>query len=169
MTRLATFGLMLALSVASTACAANKSSEGVIGADLGVIPIGSVPKDMHTFVVSDCGGQEPPYADCSAEDAEGRRYVFFNGALSKVVAARVDAKKSLRLPASLEFGEDIERSAKKAALAFGVKLTRAYSYNGLEVYSSDFVVKSSVGILYSIELVADKKGRLAEVVERTDF
>ena len=155
--------------VAVSACAGSGVAVVSAGSDLGSIPIGGTPSDAHIFVVSDCEHLPDRYADCSAQDAEGRRYAFFEGALAKVWVTRAEAARALRLPAALEFGEDIERAAETVAKAYGIKLDRAPAHDGRTVYSSDFVLKSSAGVMYSIELVADEKGRLVEVAERTDL
>ena len=89
--------------------------------------------------------------------------------MSKVSVTRDDAAEALRLPAGLRFGETIESAAQKLTSAFGVELDRSLMDNGQVVYSSDFTIRSSVNIYYSIELVADKNGLLTEVIERTDF
>lgn len=162
--------MALAVSVAAVACAGNGgSAAGSIDADLGLIPIGGVPRDMRVFVASDCESLPDGLADCSAQDADGRQYAFFDGALSKVSVSDSDAVKSLRLPVGLIFKEDINHSAKKVADKLGVKLDRATNHDGRTTYSSDFSIRSSAGVLYSIELIADAQGRLVEVVERTDF
>lgn len=167
MMRLAVLAAILA---AASACAGDRApTGGGSDTDLGVMPIGAVPKDMRLFVESDCIQQPSKFADCSAQDAEGRRYAFFDGALSRVSVTKAEAASTLRLPAALEFGEEIEKAADKVQRVFGIKLDRVTSYDGHVVYSSDFVVESSVGIAYSIELIADKQGQLAELVQRTDF
>lgn len=119
--------------------------------------------------MSDCGAQQPKFADCSAEDAQGREYVFFGGALSIVSTTQKKAAKSLRLPAGLKFGEPIDQAAEKARKAFSVKLDKDTTREGKTFYSSDFAIKSSKGVSFSIELIADEKERLNEIVERTDF
>jgi len=124
---------------------------------------------MEMFVSSDCDLLLPKLSDCSAQDKEGRRYTFFDGALSKISAANNETKKSLRLPANLKFGEDIALSAKKISLALNINLSRGTSYDGKVVYSSDFIIESSKGVLYSIELIADSYDHLSQVVERVDY
>ena len=158
---------LFGLAVTTAACAESEI-RGVSGDSLGLIPIGGVPQDMGVFVSSDCVRQ-PRFSDCSAQDAEGRRYAFFDGALSKVSISRDEATQALRLPAGLQFGEEIGTASEKISSAFGVELDRGTSSGGKVVYSSDFTIRSSAGILYSIELVADEAGRLTEMAERTDF
>jgi hypothetical protein len=153
--------------VAVAACAGNGAISG--RTDLGLISTGEAPEDSGIFVTSDCGQLPDGHADCAAQDGEGRQYAFFGGLLSKVSATWGEAASTLRLPAALVFGENIELSAEKTSKAFGIKLERAPTPDGRTVYSSDFVLESSVGVMYSIELIADKQGRLVEVVERTDF
>ena len=156
-----------AILVAVAACAGNGAVSG--RTDLGLISIGEAPGDSGIIVASDCGKLPDGYADCSAKDGEGRQYAFFGGVVSKVSATRHEAASGLRLPAALRFGESIERSAEKVSKAFGIELERASTSDRRTAYSSDFVLKSSAGVMYSIELVADKQGRLVEVIERTDF
>ena len=162
--------VLLACVCASAACTdKNGNLKKVVSFDLGVLPVGGVPNDMSIFVSSDCGKVQPKFADCSAQDAYGRSYDFFNGALSRVSANKDEVTKELQLPAGILFGEDVESAAKKVAERINIKLQRGTSSSGQVVYSSDYVVRSSAGIDYSIELTADAKGHLAEVVERTDF
>lgn len=154
--------VLAAILAAASACAGvGVPAGGGNDMDLGVIPIGAVPKDMRVFVESDCIQQPSSHADCSAQDATGRRYAFFDGALSRVSVTRTEAASSLRLPAGLEFGEEIDKAADKVQRVFGIKLDRGSSYDGHVVYSSDFVIRSSAGITYSIELIADENGLLA--------
>lgn len=163
------FAALLGLVVATTgACAVNQGIERAGGDGVGIVPIGGVPQDMDAFVASDCS-REPRFSDCSAQDAEGRRYAFFGGALSKVSITKDEAAQTLRLPAGMQFGEEVETSAKKVSSAMGVKLDRGSTLSGQTVYSSDFIIQSPAGVLYSIELIADEEGLLTEVVERTDF
>jgi hypothetical protein len=170
MTRVFVVIAMLACLCVPAACAENKGRINKVGElDLGVVPIGGIPKDMSVFVSSDCGKLQPKFADCSAQDATGRRYAFFGGALSKVSANRGEVTKTLRLPAGIMFGEDVGAAAKKIAAGFNIKLKRGASSDGRTVYSSDYVVRSTAGIFYSVELTADGNGYLSEVVERTDF
>lgn len=144
-------------------------SQAVVDTDLGIIPIGSKPESLKYFVSSDCGRLPQGYADCSAQDAYGRRYAFFDGGLSRVWVTRGEASKNPRLPAGVEFGEDIETAAEKIERAFRVGLDRGKSHDGRTVYSSDFAIRSSVGVMYAIDLIADDEGRLSEIVARTDF
>jgi len=162
--------VVAAIFVPAAACAENGAT-GVRGSDinLGVIPIGGKPQDLQLFVSTDCGKVSPAYADCSAQDTDGRRYAFFDGVLSKISIRQADAASTLKLPAALEFGENIERAAERITKVMAVKLDRAPTHDGHVVYSSDFVLKSSAGVMYSIELIADEQGRLVEIVARTDF
>ncbi len=163
---LATAIFLWSLGTAS-ACAVGYEGVKNEGFNFGVLPIGGTPKTMSLFVASDCGSQEPKFSDCSATDANGLTYDFFEGALSKISAKKESA--AVSLPAGIEFGDKIESSARAIAKAFKVKLDRSTSPYGHTVYSSDFVMKSSIGTLYSVELLADQHGRLAEVAARTDF
>lgn len=162
--------VLASVLAAAHACAGERVPAGGGGRmDLGVIPIGAAPKDMGVFTETDCMLQPAGFADCSAKDAEGRLYVFFDGALSRVSATNTEAASTLQLPADVKFGEPIEQAADTVHRVFGVKLDRGSSYDGHVVYSSDFTIESSVGIAYSIELIADERGKLAEFVQRTDF
>ena len=170
MTRAFVSTAVLACLLVPGACAGIKGKTAQASDfDLGLVPIGGVPKDMNLFASTDCGKLQPKFADCSAQDAYGRRYAFFDGALSKVSISKGDVSRPLRLPAGIAFGEEIDSAAKKVAAVFGIKLERGVSSDGQVIYSSDYVAKASTGIYYSVELSADSKGRLAEVVERTDF
>lgn len=169
MKRLMPLGALAVLLVSVSACAGNKVASRDGDIDFGVIPIGGVPKDIGAFVESDCEDQSRKFEDCSAIDAKGRRYAFFDGVLSKVSVTRTEAASTLRLPAALQLGESIEQAAEKIRRFYGVKLDRALSHDGRVVYSSDFAIKSSAGVVYSIELIADKQGYLADFVQRTDF
>ncbi|MGN6512304.1 MAG: hypothetical protein ACTHKZ_01850, partial [Lysobacteraceae bacterium] len=117
--------------------------------DLGVVPIGGVPGDMSIFKSNDCGSP-PKLLDCSARDAQGRRYVFFEGALSKVSANSRDTALALRLPGGVAFGEDVQAAASKVEAAFGISLKRGIA-DGRIIYSSDYVAKSSAGVVYAVE------------------
>jgi hypothetical protein len=157
-----------ALFLLGAACAPAWDAEAS-SADLGRIPIGAKSIDLNIFVSSDCKQSAHGFSDCSARDAEGREYAFFDGALSKISARKADTAEHLSLPANLRFGESIDLSAQKIAHAFKVHLNRAPSSEGRVVYSSDFVLRSSAGTMYSIELSADEQENLTEIVERTDF
>ncbi|WP_147319068.1 hypothetical protein [Cognatiluteimonas weifangensis] len=157
-----------ALFLLGTACAPAWNARAGT-ADFGRLPIGAKPTDLNIFVTSDCEQSVHGFDDCSAKDAEGREYAFFNGVLSKVSAKKAEATDHLALPANLMFGENINLSAQKVSRAFGVNLDRAPSPEGLTAYSSDFVLRSSAGVMYSIELSADKQENLVEIVGRTDF
>lgn len=133
---------------------------------LGLVPIGGVPTTLDIFDTTDC--DELGYADCSGVDYAGRRYAFFGGALSRVSATAADTN-GQRLPFDLRFGEPIEAAAAKAGDGYAIALDRGVSPGEAIVYSSDFIVESMPGVVHSVELVADSAGRLAEVIERTDF
>lgn len=151
------------------ACASSNDAEHKMGVDLGRIPIGGVPNEGGIFASTDCRLLPRDLSDCSGIDAEGRRYVFFDGALSKVSVNEVDASKTLNLPAGLSFGDNLEQAAAKLEAFTGVKLDCGAGSDGSAVCSSEFVYTSSVGIKYSIELVGDRQRRLVEFIERTDF
>lgn len=160
--------LLLSGSVASCAATAPASLDSA-ATDWAPIPLGGAATDLRLFVATDCTDLHTRFADCSATDPEGRRYTFFDGVLSKIAASKSDAAGSLLLPAGLQFGEEIEFAAAKVSRTFGVRLDRGTTFDGRIVYSSDFVIPSSAGRRFSIELIADVDGRLHEFVERTDF
>lgn len=135
---------------------------------LGEIPIGGVPTNWDTFVWTDCSKREPLFSDCSAKDEHGRLYVFFDGKLSKVSAKLTTTSECTQLPFGLKFGENIDSAAQKVS-AREIIVIPGHTHDGRKVYSSDFVVQSSAGVMYSIELIADSDGHLFEVVERTNF
>jgi len=68
----------------------------------------------------------------------------------------------------LSFGERIDSAASKVETALKISLSRGTS-NGRVVYASDYAVPAAGKAFYSIELVADERGLLDEVVQRTDF
>jgi len=136
---------------------------------LGLIPIGGVPKDLSVFVSTDCNKYEPKFHDCSAHDAQGRKYAFFDGGLARVSVDKNSASEDLRLPAGIQFGEDIKSAATKVEATLGIKLSSGKSVNRSIVYASDFVVRSNTGSTYSFELIADEETRLIEVIERANL
>jgi len=135
---------------------------------LGAIPIGASPTDFSGFRSNDCEGQEPPLSDCSAEGTDGLRYGFFDGGLTRVVAETGVADPHVRLPGGIKFGQDIDAAAAELERS-GLRFDRGRDGEGRVVHSTDFVVTSAAGVNYSLELVADVEGRLAKVIERTDF
>ena len=155
-------------SLLATSCAGARVGRSHSEDNLGIIPIGAAPRDTSIFVSSDCS-REPTFADCSAQDADGLQYVFFDGALSRVSAAVPEVSRMLQLPAGMKFGESITDAAEKLRSAMDIELDRSVVQGGQIIYSSDFMLRSSAGILYSIEIASDENGRLIEVVERTDF
>jgi hypothetical protein len=64
---------------------------------------------------------------------------------------------------------NIEHSAEKVSIAFGIALSPGPAPDGTKICSSDLVLKSSTGVLFSMALVVDCKGLLAEVIQQTDF
>ncbi|WP_434213419.1 hypothetical protein [[Pseudomonas] boreopolis] len=161
--------LMIAFTV--TSCDATERggvspAEGKTDQDA-VAAIGDVPRDMTAFSSTDCDKPEK-LSDCSARDAQGREYAFFDGALSRIVVKKGDAKLGVVLPAGMVFGEDIEASKEKASGFYRISFDRG-EINGGTVYSSGFDIRSPSGIEYSIELIADESGKLKEVIQRTDF
>lgn len=79
------------------------------------------------------------------------------------------ASEDLRLPAGIQFDENIKSAATKVEATLGIKLSSGKSSNGTIVYASNFVVRSSTGSAYSLELIADKNERLVEVIERANL
>jgi hypothetical protein len=159
----------LLFSVLTISCSAGvrNNSQRV---DLGRIPIGAVPKDMSMFKSSDCQETEGrlDFSDCSAVDGEGRRYVFFDGALSRVSAQQNEVAISAVLPAGMRFGDPVEFAKNRAESQLGLRFDRA-SVQGRMAYTSDFSLRSDAGILFSMEIIGDNDGKLVEVIQRTDF
>ncbi|MCA0198658.1 MAG: hypothetical protein LCH59_11165 [Proteobacteria bacterium] len=140
-----------------------------MGLDLGIAPIGTKSVDLKAFESTNCSEKEHGMDDCSATDSMGRHYAFFDGALSMVSADAADTPSRLTLPGEMRFGEDIHEAAQKARNIFGIKFDLGNA-NGVTAYSSPMAIRSSAGILYSVELIADKDGHyLTKVVQRTDF
>lgn len=164
--------LSVVIALSAAACSADdrikRASESGRNSDLGIVPIGSVPVELDKFKVTDCSEAQGGFNDCSAIDDVGRRYAFFDGALSMVSVEGEEVSSGFILPAGMKFGERIEDAAEKAAAWFRVEFNGG-SVEGVAAYSSKMKVKSSAGILYSIELIANKEGRLAKVVQRTDY
>ncbi|WMJ68161.1 hypothetical protein [Stenotrophomonas sp. 24(2023)] len=162
--------VLLAAAIAATSyhAAENGDTQASVGAQGqgAVASIGEVPKNMSVFASSDCEKSE--LVDCRAKDSQGRQYVFFDGALSRISVNKYDAKPGATLPAGLLFGEGIEASREKASSHFRVRFDRG-EVDGRIVYSSDFSIQSPTGIKYALELLADEQNKLEEVVQRTDF
>lgn len=137
------------------------------GSDLGIVPIGGVPDALDRFVSTDCGGDRG-FSDCSAVDAEGKEYAFFDGALVRVSARAGTGRDPTRLPLGMKFGEDIKLTRTKVARQLGINLVPAIGEKGVVVYASGFVIKSKDQWFYSIELIADNRNRLVEIVERAN-
>ena len=148
------------------ACAVAQNDKGVLG-QLGEFAIGSSPNDLKVLISTDCVGSAFYLSDCSGVGRNGIRYAFFDGGLSRVSLKQSEVNGTVRLPGDVLFGETIDVAAAKLK-KLGVSLDRD-EVNGRIVYSSDFVLTSSHGIAYSIELLSDAYGRLVEVIERTDF
>jgi len=156
-------GFLLPLSVV---CGRAQSGTGVLG-QLGEFAIGSSPMDLKSLLTTDCIGSVIDLSDCSGVGENKVRYTFFDGALSRVSANRREVEGNVKLPGHMAFGESIATAAAKRR-ELGVALDRS-EVNGRIVYSSNFVLESSAGINYSIELQSDEHEVLVEVVERTDF
>ena len=154
------------LLISLVACACAQTGKEMSG-QIGEFAIGSSPKDLGALLTTDCVGSVIDLSDCSGIGADGVRYTFFDGALSRVSANRGEVEGVVELPGDMVFGENVVTAAAKLK-ELGVTLDRD-EVNGRIAYSSDFVLKSSVGIDYSIELHSDDHGALVEVVERTDF
>lgn len=159
-------GCLLSLSLFLAACADAQTGKEMSG-QFGEFAIGSSPKDLGVLLTTDCVGSVIDLSDCSGVGVDGIRYAFFDGALSRVSANRAEVKGAVKLPGGMIFGESVVTAATKLK-DLGVSLDRN-EVNGRIVYSSNFVLKSSAGIDYSIELHSDEHGVLVEVVERTDF
>jgi len=149
---------MLVLSLASSASAF----------DLGLLPIGDAPKTMESFIDTTCNRVPDSLSDCNAADSLGRKYSFFGGKLSKVTVSTASGMEGL--PPSIQLGVPLERAAQCLSHLLGVKVDLSPRGDGQgEVYSTDFVVPSSSGVMTSIELIGDADGLLIEVTQRTDF
>lgn len=160
--------LIFSLSACSAASHAARTGDSNSAHDLGVIPIGVIPHDLGWFESTDCKEGEGGLSDCSALDEKGRRYAFFDGALSIVSAQGDEVSSDVKLPAGMAFGEEVELSARKAESFFGVGFDSAES-GGLTIYVSKADIRSSSGALFILELMGDEDGRLMKVVQRTDF
>lgn len=163
---------LLWVSACSVSGSARPDADAIANAsnspDLGVIPIGATSVDFGAFISTDCTEKDRLGSDCSATDSDGRHYAFFNGALSMVSAGAVDTSIRVKLPAGMQFGENIHEAARKATTVFHTKFDVGV-VDGVIAYSSLMNIPSHFGIFYSIELIADKDGRLAKVIQRTDF
>lgn len=161
---------LLVAVVAATSCHGAEDGDTQVSSGTqgrgAVASIGDAPKNMSVFASYDC--EKPKLADCTAKDSQGRQYVFFDGALSRISVNKHNARPGAELPAGMLFGEDIEASKEKASSHFRVKFDRG-EVDGRTVYSSDFSIRSPVGIKYALELLADEQNKLEEVVQRTDF
>jgi hypothetical protein len=160
---------VVVLCSALASCGAGSVAADSAAIQLGAVPIGAVPRDRGFFASTDCWERQPLFADCSARDKDGIKYVFFSGALSKVSASVKEVGPKTRLPGNIAFGESIDVAGKKIEAAAHVMLKRGLSPTGAVILTSEFSVTSSAGVPFSIVLIADDKGRLAEVIERTDF
>jgi hypothetical protein len=160
--------LLLAAFMASSACAKERD-ELVLGPDWGEVSIGSIPAKQVQFVRSDCKPGTYMYADCSAVDAAGRKYVFFDGALSRVSVTDVDAASDLELPFGLVFGESVESAINKVVKHANVKAVRSHTDSGEIVATWENAFRSREGVTYSLELVVSPQRGLQEVAFVTDF
>ena len=160
--------IIVLFAALTISCAAGVQSKNP-RVDLGLIPIGAAPNDITIFKSSNCKivGRSD-FSDCAAMDHEGRRYVFFDGALSRLSAHRNEVAMSVTLPAGMQFGESIEVSKNKAEAKFGVPFDRAFT-QGRVSYASDFSIRSNAGVLFSMELIGNSDDLLIEVIQRTDF
>lgn len=162
--------LVLAIGITVASCQLGENEVAVSDAEGrrhgALVSIGGLPTDLSIFSRSDCG--EYGFSDCSAQDDEGWNYAFFDGGLARVSLKRADASPRALLPAGMRFGESIDLAGRKAEKYYGFEFDRG-EIEGRIVYSSDFVIRSTDGTLYSLELLGDKKGTLDEVIERTDF
>jgi hypothetical protein len=140
--------------------------EPQVGRYLSELSIGEIPNNITMFVETDCRDVRKLF-DCSARDRFGMRYVFFDGALSKVSLSRDDAVSHSVLPARLRFNEPVALSISKAEAFFEkkfiVKVVRG------SVVATSPTMTSRVGVRYSVVLQADDCGKLKEITERTDF
>lgn len=158
---------MAATAVLSTSCALVRESRA--NSDIGSIAIGGVPTEYSRFESSDCvRAGSAAFQDCTAVSKEGLRYVFLGGVLAKITATEGEVAGSVQLPAAVKFNDRLDYVLREIEHQFGVKLSCTDQVQK-KVCASDFVFRSSVGVLYSLELSGDKDGRLVQVVARSDF
>ncbi len=166
---------MMVLLLVLAACGANgkeanKSKAGQAQREtLGLFGIGEVVDGTAAFSSSDCGSsQAPDFSDCTAKDAQGRAYVFFDGVLARVSAKKGEVASKEVLLAGIRFGEHIDISAQKVEAKLGLELQWVESGDRWG-YSSGYSKRSSAGVFYSLDLVADDEKKLIEVIESADY
>ena len=159
--------LTVAVAVLITSCALARASRSI--SDIGPVAIGDVPTEALHLESSDCVRTgSAAFQDCTAVSDEGLRYVFFSGVLAKITATKGEVADSFQLPAAVKLNDRLDDALREIERNFGVKLSCADQAKK-KVCASDFVFRSSVGVLYSLELSGDENGRLAQVVARTDY
>jgi len=171
MTNLRVVSLLLATSIQTCSATDGPSREKIDQHDLGVFPIGAVlsVEDAKIFKTTDCLNQPYLLADCSGIDHAGRRYTIYDSAVSVVSAKSDEASAIGVLPFGLLFGEAIDGAARKIEGELSVSMSLGSTVDGRTVYTADFAATSGAGIPFSVVLVADSSGLLAEYMERTDF
>lgn len=160
-------GFMAAAVVLTTSCAFARESRS--SSDIGPIAIGGAPTDVSRLKSSDCVRMgNADFEDCTAISDDGLRYVFFDGVLAKITARKGEVADSVQFPAGVKLNDQLERALRGFEHRLGIKLSCANREQN-KVCASDFVFRSSVGVLYSLELTGDEDGRLVQVVARTDY
>ena len=158
---------MAATAVLIASCALARESRSI--SDIGPMAIGDVPTEYSRFESSDCVRVgSAAFQDCTAVSNEGLRYVFLDGVLAKITATKGEVADSVQFPAAMKLNDRLDDVLRKIERHYGVKLSCENKVQK-KVCASDFVFRSSVGVLYSLELSGDKNGRLMQVVARTDF
>ena len=145
-----------------------KQKQGV-NKSFGAIAIGQPIPKSGNFTHSNCDDVKEGPGDCTASDAGGWIYSFYEGKLIRLSLDASVTNLNAVLPAGVVFGEDVALSAKKIGRAYGVVMKRGTTEQSQAVYASEFVVRSVTGWTYSIELIADNKGGLQKIVARANF
>lgn len=158
----------LLISFALFGCSAAKTKYQYTS-NFGLIAVGETPQNVGIFISTDCRDVEKSYLDCSAIDSSGRKYIFFDGALSKVILNFSVIDKNITLPAGIVAFEDVNSAKKKIESVYGIKLVRGTDSNGFTVFSSDYVLKSANGVHFAIELLANDNKKLIEMSQTTDY
>lgn len=156
-----------ATAVMITSCALARSSRSI--SDIGPVAIGGTPSEPSRLESSDCVQTgSAAFQDCTAVSDEGLRYVFFGGVLAKITAMKGEIADSVQFPAAVRLDDRLDDALREIERNFGVKLS-CEDQAKKKICASDFVFRSSAGVLYSLELSGDENGRLAQVVARTDY
>lgn len=161
--------MLLGICMSEVACAGQRGAAPVLGPSWGEVAIGGVPDTLTRFVQSDCAISDPKFLDCSAVDAAGRAYVFFDGALARISATHEGISSNANLPFDLAFGELLESAIAKVARHTGKKPAISRTGSGERVATWEYAFRSKADVVYSLELVAGAKSGLQELSFVTDF